>query len=224
VVEDSDSMTNVAARSSSEGFSTASGMPWGRRLVPRDRPHGIPSKHEGRGWERMKGLVFIGQTGKFTWRMGAAVLAGQSIAVFLGALTARGIGASTGDAASGSYLWVGSGLAVLCIVAAGLMRRPYGVTLGWLIEAATLLSALVVPAMLVVGIIFTALWVTCLVQGSRIDTMQARWAVEQEPAPGTPARQEAVDPTTPGRTGTGPPDRTDTGPPEGTATGPESAT
>ncbi len=136
----------------------------------------------------MKGLVFYGRTGKFTWRMAATVLGGQSIAVFFGALVARGIGASTGDSASGAYLWVGSGLAVLCILAAGLMRRPFGVTLGWLLELATFLSAFVVPAMLLVGVIFTALWVACLVQGHRIDTLQATWAAEREAA-----RQGAVD-------------------------------
>jgi hypothetical protein len=136
----------------------------------------------------MRGLVFYGRTGKFTWRMGATVLGGQSIAVFFGALVARGIGASTGDPASSTYLWLGSGLAVSCILAAGLMRRPFGVTLGWLIEVATFLSAFVVPAMLVVGIIFTALWVTCLVQGHRIDTLQATWAAEREAAPRDTAR------------------------------------
>ena len=36
----------------------------------------------------MAGLVFFGKLGKFTWRMCAAVLAAQSIAVFFGALVA----------------------------------------------------------------------------------------------------------------------------------------
>ncbi len=128
----------------------------------------------------MKGLAFYGQTGKFEWRMGATVLGGQSIAVFFGALVARGIGASRGDTAAGTYLLVGSALAVLCIVAAGLMRRPFGVTLGWLVQVATFLSAFVVPAMLVVGMVFTALWVGCLWQGHRIDALQAQWAADQE--------------------------------------------
>ncbi len=123
-----------------------------------------------------KGLVFYGQTGKFTWRMGATVLVGQSVAVFFGGLVARGIAVSTGDPGASTYLWVGSGLAVLCLLAAGLMRRPYGVTLGWVIEVATFLSALVVPAMVLVGVIFSALWVTGLLQGHRIDTIQAQAA------------------------------------------------
>ena len=83
---------------------------------------------------RMAAVPFYGATGKFTWRMGAVVLAAQSVIVFLGALVARTLGAANGDPASGAYLLVGSGLAVACILVAGLMRRPFGVTLGWLIQ------------------------------------------------------------------------------------------
>ncbi len=129
----------------------------------------------------MKGLVFYGRTGKFTWRMGATVLAGQSISVFFGGLVARGIAVSTGDPAANTYLWVGSALAALCVLAAGLMRRPFGVSLGWLIEVLTFLSALIVPAMLLVAVIFTALWVTGLTQGHRIDSIQARPAGDGDP-------------------------------------------
>jgi hypothetical protein len=70
-------------------------------------------------------------------------------------------------------------VAVLAVLAAGLMRTPYGVTLGWLVQAATFATALVVPAMLVVGLIFGALWVVSLVQGHRIDTLQASRAAAE---------------------------------------------
>lgn len=118
-------------------------------------------------------VPLYGTTGKFTWRMGAVVLGAQSVIVFFGALVARGVATATGDDAGATYLIVGSALAVLCLVAAGMMRTPYGVTLGWLIQLATFLGALVVPLMLAVGVIFTALWVTCLWQGTKIDRMQA---------------------------------------------------
>ncbi|MEP6628867.1 MAG: DUF4233 domain-containing protein [Lapillicoccus sp.] len=121
----------------------------------------------------MPALPVYGVTGKFTWRMGATVLAGQSVVVFFGALVARGIGAASEDRSAPAYLLVGSGLAVLCLLTAGLMRRPYGVTLGWLLQVATFLCAFVVPMMLVVGVIFTVLWVLCLWQGQRIDAIQA---------------------------------------------------
>ncbi|MDC5695838.1 DUF4233 domain-containing protein [Intrasporangium calvum] len=122
----------------------------------------------------MRRLTFYGATGKFTWRMLATVLVGQSISVFFGALVARAVAATGPDAhRSTTYLLVGSGLALLSILAAGLMRRPYGVTLGWLVQVLTLASALILPMMLVVGLIFLVLWTTCLFLGSRIDEAQA---------------------------------------------------
>lgn len=127
----------------------------------------------------MKGLVVYGRTGKFTYRMLMTVLIGQSLAVFFGALVARGIGLAQGDGAAGTYLALGSGLAVLCIVGAGLMRSPLGVTVGWVVQVATFAGAVVVPAMVVVGLIFLALWVGCLVQGHKVDLLDARRAAER---------------------------------------------
>ncbi|WP_353510876.1 DUF4233 domain-containing protein [Intrasporangium sp.] len=132
----------------------------------------------------MHRLSLYGTTGPFTRRMLAAVLFGQSISVFFGALVARAVAATGPDwGLSTTYLIVGSGLAVLSLVAAALMRRPYGVTLGWIVQVLTLASALVVSAMLVVGLIFLAMWIAFLIMGSRIDEAQAdRLGGAEEPA------------------------------------------
>lgn len=123
----------------------------------------------------MRSIIFYGRTGKFTFRMLATVLGGQSICILLGALVARAVTATDqGSGAGTEYLTVGVGLGVLSIVAAGLMRRPWGVTLGWVVQALTLLSGFVVPMMFVVGLFFLALWVTCLVKGGPIDAEMAR--------------------------------------------------
>lgn len=122
----------------------------------------------------MSALTVYGTTGKFTRRMLATVLGGQSVIVFFGALVARALAASGPDhARSATYLAVGTGLAVVCIVAAGLLRRPWGVTIGWVVQLLALGSAVVLPMMLAVGLIFLGLWVACLVLGARIDTEQA---------------------------------------------------
>jgi hypothetical protein len=123
----------------------------------------------------MHALRLYGTTGKFTWRMLATVLGGQAVCILLGALVARGVTAVGDDPGrSTAYLVVGFGLAALAVVAAGAMRRPWGLTLGWLVQALTLLSAVVVPMMLVVGLFFLALWITCLVKGAQIDAEVAR--------------------------------------------------
>ena len=124
----------------------------------------------------MRGIVFYGTTGKFTWRMLATVLGGEAVCIALGALVARGLAATdtASTASPTAYLVVGIGLAALAIVAAGTLRRPWGITLGWVVQALTLLSALVVPLMLVVGIFFLTMWVTCLIQGARIDAEVAQ--------------------------------------------------
>ena len=118
-------------------------------------------------------IRFTGQLGKFTWRMLATVLVGQGISISLGALVARGIAIANDDSRADAYLWGGLGLAVLCLLAAGLMRTRLGLPLGWLCQALTLASALVVPTMLLVGLIFLGLWIVCLVQGAKIERMMA---------------------------------------------------
>lgn len=123
-------------------------------------------------------LPVVGTLGKFTWRMLATVLGSQSILIFFGALVARGNAIAAGDAEGGRLLTVGSLLAVAAIVAAGLMRTSLGLPLGWLVQIATWASALVVPAMIGVGLVFTGLWVYCLIKGPRIDAMMAARAQE----------------------------------------------
>lgn len=125
----------------------------------------------------MKVFPLWGRLGTFRWRMLAVVLAAQSILIFFGALVARGMAIADGETAYAErLLWVGSGVAVLAIVAAGLMRTPVGVTLGWLVQVLTWASAVIVPAMIGVGLIFTGLWLWCLVSGARIERMMAERA------------------------------------------------
>lgn len=147
-------------------------------------------------------LPLYGVAGKMTRRLAAVVIGTQGLAVFFGALVARGLaiggGASVGEVAgderhSGSLLLVGSLLAVLCLLDAGLLRRPWGVTVGWALQVATLACAFVVPLMLLVGLLFGALWVTALVQGHAMDehtkAVDAQWyAARRRPeSPETPA-------------------------------------
>lgn len=121
----------------------------------------------------MTRLPVTGRLGTFTWRMLATVLAGQSLVIFLGALVGRGTALAEGNDNAPALLWGGVALGVLAIVAAGLLRGPLGLPLGWLVQVLTWASAVAVPAMIGVGLVFTGLWVLCLVKGQQVDAMMA---------------------------------------------------
>ena len=127
----------------------------------------------------MRELSVYGIPGKMTRRLAGLVIGAQGLAVFFGALVARALAAANGSHTSSTPLIVGSLLAVLCIVDAGLLRWPWGITLGWILQAATLATAFIVPAMLLVGLLFGALWLTALIQGHAMDEhvrrVDAQW-------------------------------------------------
>jgi len=110
--------------------------------------------------------------------------------VFFGALVARALAAADGSNGSGTsntsntFLIIGSVLAMACILAAGLLRRPWGIKLGWALQIATLACAFIIPAMLIVGLVFGALWLTALVQGRKMDEhtrrVDAQWHAAQD--------------------------------------------
>ena len=129
----------------------------------------------------MSRLPLYGTQGKFTYRLLAMALFGQAIILSFFALVARGNAIADGRPDDGQQLlWVGLGLALVALVASGLMRRPYGVTLGWVVQALTWASAVLVPAMIGVALVFTALWVLLLLQGSKIDRIVAQREADEE--------------------------------------------
>ncbi len=129
----------------------------------------------------MSRLPVYGTQGKFTFRLLAMALFGQAIILSFFALVARGNAIADGRPDDGQQLlWVGLGLALVALVASGLMRRPYGVTLGWVVQALTWASAVLVPAMIGVALVFTALWVLLLLQGSKIDRIVAQREADEE--------------------------------------------
>ena len=62
----------------------------------------------------------------------------------------------------------------LIVVAMGTMRRePVGYVVGSVVQAALLAATYWIHLMLVVGLIFAALWVLALVQGHKVDQIRA---------------------------------------------------
>ena len=105
----------------------------------------------------------------------ATVLGGQAIIIFFGALTQRGLTQDPGPVVAGlTPFALMSALAVATLVVAALMKRSFGPALGWGIQILTILSGVWVPLMVLVGLIFAALYGYCHYTGRRIDREQAR--------------------------------------------------
>lgn len=76
-------------------------------------------------------------------------------------------------------VWIGGlALVVVCVLAAGLVRRPGGVAVGWVVQGLVLATALVVPAMAVLALAFAALYAWFVALGGRIDRDRAAHAAQ----------------------------------------------
>lgn len=107
----------------------------------------------------------------------AAMLVLQAIVLFLAGVLLIGLSSLSAPTALG----VGVGLAVLCLVAAGLLRSPVGYWLGWLVQVVSLALGFVTLAMVFLGVVFGALWATAYFLGIRIDREKAeREVLEQQ--------------------------------------------
>ena len=98
------------------------------------------------------------------------VLVAEAFVVGFATLVAKDLSGLTQTQA----LLGGTGLALLCLVAAGLLRSRLGYLLGWVVQVLMIASALWVPLMLFLGLAFAGLWVAVLVQGSKADALTAR--------------------------------------------------
>ncbi|GAA0634157.1 hypothetical protein GCM10009547_42710 [Sporichthya brevicatena] len=96
---------------------------------------------------------------KMTRRLCSVVLIFEGLVVFFGALVASRM---SDDVSSGAALAVGGGLALGCVLATGLLRSPAGIPVGWAVQVLVLLTAVIVPAMVILGLIFGGLWIAAL--------------------------------------------------------------
>ena len=101
--------------------------------------------------------------------MAATVLVFEAMLVFFASLVAKDLsGLSTGQAVGG-----GVALALLLVLASGLLGRPGGYWVGSALQVLVVGTGVVLPEMIGVGLLFTGLWVAAVVLGSRIDQERA---------------------------------------------------
>ena len=77
-------------------------------------------------------------------------------------------------------LSLGLGLAVLCLLTAGALRRREAYYVGHLIQVGAICLGFLVPVMFFVGAMFAALWLGAFFLGRRIESDKARWAAEAD--------------------------------------------
>jgi hypothetical protein len=83
-------------------------------------------------------------------------------------------------------LAVGLGLAVLCLLVAGMLRSEWAYGLGWLIQVAAIGLGFVIGMMFFLGAVFAMLWATAYLLGRKIERERAEawaaWRAEQDRA------------------------------------------
>jgi hypothetical protein len=85
---------------------------------------------------------------------------------------------SVEDVSTPLALTSGLGLAVLCLLTAGALRRPQAYLVGHAIQLGAIGLGFLITAMFFVGAMFAALWFGAFFLGKRIEEDKARWARE----------------------------------------------
>lgn len=106
-----------------------------------------------------------------TARLAAAVLVLEAFLVFFAVLAASQL-----SQAPAGLVWGGGlGLAFVLLLASGLVRRPGGIALGWVLQVVVVLGGLVLPAMFALGGLFVLLWFGMLRLGRKVDRERAEF-------------------------------------------------
>ncbi len=77
------------------------------------------------------------------------------------------------DVSTSTALVVGLGLAVVCLLLAGMLRGEWAYALGWVVQVAAIGLGFVVPIMFVLGSIFALLWGSAYFLGRKIERERA---------------------------------------------------
>lgn len=110
--------------------------------------------------------------------LGQVVLVFESIIVFLAGLVIFGLKALPAGVEQWWGIVWGAVVAVLMIAASGTLRWRWGVAVGWALQVVLLTGAILVPAILIVALIFGGMWAYATIKGASLDRRNARLAAE----------------------------------------------
>ncbi len=102
-------------------------------------------------------------------KLAPIVLGFEAVVVLLVGLTIFGLKALP----AGIEQWwaiVGAAVVALaCLATAGMITRPWAITVGWTLQVIIALSAFLLPAVALVALIFGGMWAYATIVGARLD-------------------------------------------------------
>ncbi len=110
--------------------------------------------------------------------LAAIVLSFQSFVIFFATLAAFGLKVSGAqeNLPAPEWIWaIGLSFALLAIITPVALKHPAGYWLGWLVQAALLVSGFWLWGMFVIGSILVGLWIWALIAGGTIDRARANY-------------------------------------------------
>lgn len=106
----------------------------------------------------------------------SSVLSLEAFVVFFATLAAYGLT----DLPRAALLTAGLTLSALLLGTCGVLSRPWGAVVGWVLQLFVIATGLVIPLMYVIGGLFALTWWYGLRTGARIDRENARRDLEQQ--------------------------------------------
>jgi Protein of unknown function (DUF4233) len=112
--------------------------------------------------------------------LGSIVLASESLIVFLGGLVVYGLKALPPSIEPWWGIVGGAALAAIMLLTSGVLRHRWGIVLGWGLQVVLALCGFLVPALLLVALVFGGLWAYATIKGASLDARNARLAAEAD--------------------------------------------
>ncbi|WP_235038034.1 DUF4233 domain-containing protein [Microbacterium sp. 18062] len=107
------------------------------------------------------------------------VLVFESVIVFLAGLVVYGLNALPFGLAPWWGIVAGAVFALLMVLASGVVRWRWGIVVGWVMQVVLALAAFLVPAILIVALIFGGMWAYATIKGAALDRRNARLAAQE---------------------------------------------
>lgn len=78
------------------------------------------------------------------------------------------------DVPAGLAVASGVGLAVLCVLVAGGLKRPWAYAVGTVVQVLAIVTGFLVPTMFFLGALFAVLWIAAIIVARRVEGVTSR--------------------------------------------------